>query len=1074
MARVPRNSVRSVRCLFLLFAGCFPLLSTGQGLPPLKIYEAFKTATIYSLVRGDDGLLFISSTRGLYVYDGVTFDQIKKDFAGRSMLAKDRQGTIYFAYHNNFGTITYDSLGRANYKSLLGLIDEKIELGGSRIAVTNDHVYCVGEPGIFDYNVRTETASFFPGRYSPYFFVLDNHLWVVDAGTRNLMVLRNGQFELAPWQAELKVATGDKPYVLAEAEFNGRERLISTATGLYAYSEQGLRKLPGNFVQNDAILSSVTLNKNLHVISSLLRGAVRIDSLGNVTETINATRNGLVTNSVQAMTTDQSGNLWIGSVGTKKVLAKADLAGDVRYWPKAGIVWEFARFNGKVYAGSFENLFEIDPEGDVRPIYEGGKRIRALLTFSNKKEERLLAAVQPDQTVVEFRHDMKPRVIYAGKSVVHIRQSKVNRNRVYVCDNNQLGYLLFEKGKWKYHDIPSDFKNTYVVEHPDGSLWVSNAPKNELIRLIPDTTGGHFVPKETITYGENDGLPKTFFYPLPFGNEVIFQSSIGPLFFNESTKHFEPCKLPAQLFPTPASISNIYCSPEDGSIYVQDRDKEFEIVQLKPTSSGDTAVIRHPFKRVQNKIGQVDAFAFMADNGAIWLSSDDFVMRYDPAKDARKYNEPFRCLIRKVKLDTTTLFYGYSTIPPIKATLPYDSGNLVIQFAAPFFDEEERTPYSYQLNGLDNAWSPWQSGASREYTRLPEGEYTFQVKAKNIYGVESNVATYHFKVLPPWYRTWLAYIGYLLLLVGMVYGVVKWRTHGLSKRKKELERLVKIQTKELQDANHELEASQEELRQTNEELIAINDYLQKAQRQLVESEKMASLGQLTAGIAHEINNPINFISGGVQAINSITDEFFKSKEHTTEMLEATIRDIQELMTSVQNGVTRTTAIVNSLRNFSSSSNEINQNVDVKECIDSSLILVKPKLVASNIEVLQVYGHQHRVLGNSSLLSQVFVNIFDNAIFALRNVNRERKITIQTFESEKSITLTITDNGSGIPDNAITHVFEPFFTTKDAGAGVGLGLFISYSIIEKHKGNISVTSIPGEETTFTIVLPAANK
>lgn len=270
--------------------------------------------------------------------------------------------------------------------------------------------------------------------------------------------------------------------------------------------------------------------------------------------------------------------------------------------------------------------------------------------------------------------------------------------------------------------------------------------------------------------------------------------------------------------------------------------------------------------------------------------------------------------------------------------------------------------------------------------------------------------------------------------------------------------------------NQELETSREELQQSNDELLATNEYLKKTQRQLVESEKMASLGQLTAGIAHEINNPINFISGGVQAINSVTQEFIESNERTPEKLESTIRDIQDLMASINNGVNRTASIISSLKTFTSPSEIIDTYIDVKECVENSIVLLRRKLMDHDIDLTTHYHHQAKVLANSSQLSQVMINLLDNAIHALRDVNGPRRIEVKTSEQGRELLIQVKDNGLGIDENDLPHIFEPFFTTKEVGSGVGLGLSISYSIIEKHKGKITCVSTLRKGTEFTVSLP----
>jgi signal transduction histidine kinase len=625
----------------------------------------------------------------------------------------------------------------------------------------------------------------------------------------------------------------------------------------------------------------------------------------------------------------------------------------------------------------------------------------------------------------------------------------------------------------------------YLVEDKDGSIWVSNQPKTELIRIIPKNGNDIFEVKEQITYTHKDGLPSVYFYPFLTGDdEVFFLSNIGVIQFDQATQKFKPWRGLGRYgnHLLNAGVSNFFKNKYDGSFYLQqDTEANFNIIQFKPLPNGDTLVVTKPFKRFITQLGLVDAFAFLSEaNGNIWLGGNAYIVRYNANEDQKNYEEDFSCLIRKVTLDDSVLFGGNlpeKKLEQLKPKLLYDSGNLIIRYAAPFYDHEDKTLYSYKLEGLDKTWSPWQKTTQREYQHLSEGNYLFLVKAKNTYGNESNESSYAFAVLPPWYRTWWAYTFYVILFGIFVIGLVRLRTSNLQRKKKDLEEIVEEKTQELQETNqqlittnNDLETSQEELRQSNDELVATNEYLKRAQRQLVESEKMASLGQLTAGIAHEINNPINFISGGVQAMNAVTQQFMESKERTPEKLESTIKDIQELMSSINNGVNRTASIITSLKTFTSPSESIDTYIDVTDCIHNSIILLKRKLADHAIEMVTHYGHKARVLANSAQLSQVLINLLDNAIHSLKDVNGARKVTIQTSELKNELLIQVRDNGIGIAEKDIAHIFEPFFTTKEVGAGVGLGLSISYSIIEKHKGKISCISKAGEGTEFTISLP----
>ena len=279
-----------------------------------------------------------------------------------------------------------------------------------------------------------------------------------------------------------------------------------------------------------------------------------------------------------------------------------------------------------------------------------------------------------------------------------------------------------------------------------------------------------------------------------------------------------------------------------------------------------------------------------------------------------------------------------------------------------------------------------------------------------------------------------------------------------------------------------------EIEVINRELVKTLDDLKQAQSQLVQSEKMASLGQLVAGIAHEINNPVNFISAGVDSLSTNLEEIrqvleiyhkinesnvaekLKEIEELKQRVEykEAIREINKLIESIKNGTVRTTEIVKGLRTFSRLDEDILKTADIHEGIDSTLILLRNRY-KNRIEIIRDYGDLPQVECYPGQLNQVFMNILSNAVDA---IDDKGTITISTSLKNNNICISIKDSGNGIPENLLEKIFDPFFTTKGVGKGTGLGLSISQSIIEKHKGTIEVKSKPGKGTEFIIELPVS--
>jgi signal transduction histidine kinase len=281
-------------------------------------------------------------------------------------------------------------------------------------------------------------------------------------------------------------------------------------------------------------------------------------------------------------------------------------------------------------------------------------------------------------------------------------------------------------------------------------------------------------------------------------------------------------------------------------------------------------------------------------------------------------------------------------------------------------------------------------------------------------------------------------------------------------------------------ANIVLEKQKEELNQT---LF----HLTQAQSQLVQSEKMASLGQVTAGVAHELNNPLNFVSTSVKPLRRNMEDLMSIIEKYDAVIEENklagtfsevekykqtvdyaylLKETKDLLEGVNEGASRSENIVKGLRTFSRLDENEFKAVDIHEGIDSTLLLLSNQL-KDRISVHKNYGPVPLVDGLPGKLNQVFMNILSNSIQAIQG---EGEITITTGRSGDQARISIKDSGEGMSDEVREHIFEPFFTTRAVGKGTGLGLSITYSIIEEHHGSIDVESAPGSGTEFIIKLP----
>lgn len=320
--------------------------------------------------------------------------------------------------------------------------------------------------------------------------------------------------------------------------------------------------------------------------------------------------------------------------------------------------------------------------------------------------------------------------------------------------------------------------------------------------------------------------------------------------------------------------------------------------------------------------------------------------------------------------------------------------------------------------------------------------------------------------------------------------------NALRRAHNNLEHQIEVRTAELAEANARLEAdllqrhlADAELRTQNAKLTELNEKLKMAQQQLVQSEKLASIGQLAAGVAHEINNPIGYIFSNFGTLQSYLDQLFEivdlyqsAEAQTAPEMAAKLsaareaidldflrQDIPVLMSESKEGIARVRHIVQDLKDFS----RVDDSQEwvwacVHAGIDSTLNIVANE-VKYKADVHKRYGDLPDIECLPSQLNQVIMNLVVNAAHAIGEARGEIGIATGLGEDD-TIWIEVSDNGSGIEPAIVSRIFDPFFTTKVIGKGTGLGLSLSYGIIQKHRGKIEVDSVVGRGTTFRVTLP----
>ena len=428
---------------------------------------------------------------------------------------------------------------------------------------------------------------------------------------------------------------------------------------------------------------------------------------------------------------------------------------------------------------------------------------------------------------------------------------------------------------------------------------------------------------------------------------------------------------------------------------------------------------------------------------------------------------------KKIQFSGVEPFTNY----PLNLELSYDKNHLTFYFAAIDWSAPHKIHYSYRMLGLNNNWSTPSQEAKADYRNLSYGNYTFQIRAIGESGEWSEPFEYTFTIRAPLWYSWWAYLIYgFLLLVLIRRGHIFQKARTIRKERERSQQKELEQAKEIGDAYKKLEVAHEDLK--------------AAQYQLVQQEKLASLGQLTAGIAHEIKNPLNFVNNfsevSIELIEEALEEIrqIEKNEHAAEVADI-LSDVKSNLAKVNEHGSRANSIVTSMLQHSRGGDGKMEpfplNTLIKEYVNLAFHGMRAGKEQINVEIdLKLDENISEVPLIAEDFSRVILNLCNNAFDAMREKLRRSevgqtsaaylpKLTVRTRSGVDTVTIEIQDNGPGIPEEIKDKILQPFFTTKKGKQGTGLGLSITNDIVKAHGGKLEIESRIGEYTTFIVQL-----
>ena len=830
----------------------------------------------WSVIQDQRGVMYFGNNDdGLLEFDGINWRKIKYSNSSTvRSLAIDSSGTVFVGGVGGFGYITPDEFGEMKYVSLSERLDSSEQQFQNvwKTYTTKDAVYFCTTVSIFkyDYNkvykfITLPQSSlfsyYFKGKF--YFGNYQRGLMMID--NKDTIVVRGGDFFY-------------RKNIFSILPYSDNEIVIGTMfNGLFIYnlntgkvSDSKIPESTNNYFRTGNVLSSGSaLSNDRYIFGTTTNGVIIVDkndftiisklntSLGLQSDIVYSTYNEPNCLSPQP--------LWFAM---DKGISKTNINSPFNYFgDESGIegsINDIIKFNGTLYVATVAGVYYLEYENnDPKFIQiEGISSAWSFLNFKPKSCEKEILLIGTNYGLYEIfdknQTSQIERSISNLENPTHkfytyiLYASRFDPDMLYIGTSR--GFIGLKYKNDKNWEIEIDLEDTLgleirsIRENKNKEIWACSA-FDGIYKISFDNN-----KEATIEHFDtSNGLPmlKTNF-ACDFKEDLIFATEKGFYKYSEIDDEFIKDDIFGDKYCNGSVAVYRFITDTHGNHWLSlsnnNPNKKIRWVEvITPYDDGNYKITDVPFMPLPNLAYEV----IYTDNENItWFGNSNGLYSYDKQLD-RSYENKYYALIRKVTVNQdSVIFHGTyfnrnkdsiaiaNTIQPeeLIPTLEFSLRNPIFYFAAPFFENEESTVFSYFLDGYSNSWSKWDKEPKAVYTNLPEGDYTFKVKAKNIYGYESELAEYKFTILPPWYRTIWAYIMYVVIGGFLFWLFISMYTKKLKQDKIRLEKIVTERTAEVVKQKDEIEEQKDKMEEINIELTDSIQYAKRIQRAILPHE----------------------------------------------------------------------------------------------------------------------------------------------------------------------------------------------------------------------------------------------
>jgi len=796
----------------------------------------------FAITNDNRGVMYFGNNKGILEYDGKNWKKIlTTNNIYIRVLAKNDKGIVYVGTKNEFGFLTVDSKGELIYTILQKNLNDEI----IKIYCLDNKIYFCSKLKIYIYQNNKSIKTINLLANNDFTFVVDNKIITCNTDS-GLYVLENNELTKYLSHENLKGKTYKGIF-----KFSSDELLLVTRRNFFIYNTKTKTLLKDFFnpatieFVKSGIYCALKINDYKYAIGTEKKGIIIIDNNGNIINQINKTNSNKINDDqITNLFLDNSLNLW---ATTFNGISKIEINTGIEKFGKEnnlnGIVTEIKMFNN--------NLF-------LTTTYSTYNYVFAKDSFKvcfNKFDELENGNWDLDNNnnYIYISNDYGIYSIDKNNYINHILSKKSIRQICFFSNNKIL--------------ILDDLYKLYISKIQNGmieNLQLINLENN--IVSLNEYKPNNFIFTDSnskiykLTINENDTIVKEItkneeqlkkskyrVCSFLFENNVLIVSDKGIYEYNALTENLNTFLGFTERY-SKLNINNIYNYKNEYYINYSD-EKGAWIDKVTILDNNKIEIDSVTFKRITNK----QIYVVFPDSNYVWIGVNNAVYKYNK-NYKRDYDLQFNTLINKITIGKDSvifngiflkknkrddsIFYSLDTVQNLEQILKikFKLNSLVFEYSSAFYENEINTLFSYKLEGFNEEWSQWTNNSKAVFTNLNEGEYTFKVKAKNIYGYQSTIAEYKFEILPPWYRTYAAYFLYIVLLALFVWLLVYLNTRRLREQKKYLEQVVKERTLEIvlqKDAielkNTELESQKKVIEHKNKEITDSIHYAQRIQ-----------------------------------------------------------------------------------------------------------------------------------------------------------------------------------------------------------------------------------------------------